>query len=177
MGMKKTIFPLLIGALFFPVNLFAQELTSKFLFDLRIDLNPPQVLGPVLKGTRIISSFKDGQVKGDIINGKILPFGGDWGLLIDSGTFRVDSRATIQTDDGSLIYITYSGYNHSSAKVAAMIGAGRGGELSPSAYYFRTVVSFETSAAKYAWLNYVTAVGVGAFPGPGEVAFRIYAIE
>lgn len=175
--MKKMIFPLLIGALFVPNRIFAQELKSTFLFDLLIDLNPPQVVGPVLKGTRIISSFKEGKVKGDQVNGKISPQGGDWGLFIDSGTFKVDSRATIETDDGSLIYITYSGYSHSSAKIASMIGAGRGGELSPSAYYFRTAVSFETSAPKYAWLNYITAVGVGSFPGPGEVAYRIYSIE
>jgi hypothetical protein len=175
--MKKIIFSVFICSLFFQQGIFAQELKSEFLFGLEINLNPPQVVGPVLKGTRIISSFRNGFAKSDKINGKILEGSGDWGLFIDSETFKVDSRATIATDDGALIYITYSGYSHSSAKVAALIGAGRGGELSFSDYYFRTNVSFETGSPKYAWLNHTIAIGVGSFPAAGKVAFRIYAIE
>jgi hypothetical protein len=175
--MKKFIFSLFICVLFSHQQTFAQELRSEFLFDLDIELNPPQVVGPVLKGIRLISPIRDGFVKSDKINGKIAACGGDWGLLIDSATFKVDTRATIQTDDGALIYMTYSGYSHASAKTAALIGAGKGGELSPADYYFRTSVSFETGDPRYAWLNHTVAVGVGSFPAAGKVAFRIYAIK
>lgn len=175
--MKKFIFSVFICSLFFYQEIFAQELKSEFLFGLEIDLNPPQVVGPVLKGTRLISPFKDGFVKSDKINGKILECSGDWGLIIDSTTFKVDSRAVIETDDGTLIYLTYSGYSHSTAKIAALIGAGKGGELSSSDYYFRTSVSFETGSPAYAWLNHTVAIGVGSFPAAGKVAFRIYAIR
>jgi len=175
--MKKIIFSLFICSLFFHQRIFAQELRSESLFDLGIDLNPPQVVGPVLKGTRLISPFKNGFVKSDKINGKIVEGSGDWGLIIDSTTFKVDSRVTIETEDGALIYMTSSGYSHSSAKIAAMIGAGKGGELSPSDYYFRTSVSFETGSPKYAWLNSIVAIGVGRFPAAGKVAYRIYAIK
>jgi hypothetical protein len=175
--MKKFIFSASICFLFFHQQILAQELKSEFLFGLEIDLNPPQVVGPGLKGIRLISPFKNGFVKSDKINGKILECSGDWGLIIDSATFKVDSRATIETDDGALIYITYSGYSHATAKIAALIGSGKGGELSPSDYYFRTSVSFETGSPKYAWLNYVVAIGVGRFPAAGKVAYRIYAIK
>ena len=154
----------------------AQELKSEFLFELEVNLDHPQGIGPVLKGIRLISPFKDGLVKGSKFNGKIID-GGDWGLVVDSTTFKVDSRATLQMDDGALIYITYSGYSHASAKMAAMIGAGKGGQLSPSDYYFRTNLSFETSNPKYSWLNYTAAIGVGRFPDAGKVALRIYAIK
>ena len=175
--MKKIIFSLFLCSLFFNQRLFAQELKADFLFDLEIDLNPSQVVGHVWKGTRLISPFKDGFVKSDKINGKLVEGGGDWGLFIDSTTFKVDSRATIQTDDGALIYITYSGYSYATAKIAALIGAGKGGDLSPSDYYFRTSVSFETGSSRYAWLNHTAAIGVGRFPAAGKVAFRIYAIQ
>jgi hypothetical protein len=175
--MKKFIFSLFICSLFFHQRILAQELKSEFLFDLEIDLNPPQVVGPVLKGTRLISPFKNGLLKSDKINGKILEGGADWGLVLDSTTFKVDSRATIETDDGALIYMTSSGYSHANAKISAMIGAGKGGELSPSDYYFRTSVAFETSSPRYAWLNRIVAIGVGRFPAPGKVAYRIYAIK
>jgi hypothetical protein len=130
-----------------------------------------------LKGTRVIFPFKDGFVKGDKINGKLLNPGADWGLVPDSTTFKVDVRTTIKTDDESLIYMTYSGYNHATAKYFAMISAGKGNELSTADYYFRTAVFFETSAPKYAWLNHTVAVGIGRFPAPGKVAYRIYAIQ
>jgi Protein of unknown function (DUF3237) len=173
----KTLLPIFICSLFFHHTMFAQELKSEFLFDLVIDLNPPQVVGPVLKGTRLIFPFKGGFVKSDKINGKILESGADWGLVLDSTTFKVDVRATIETDDGVLIYITYSGYNHANAKNFAMMSAGKGSEISPSEYYFRTNVSFETSSPKYAWLNRTVAIGVGRFPAPGKVAYRIYSIK
>jgi hypothetical protein len=175
--MKKFIFSLFVCSLFFHQRIFAQELKSEFLFDLEIDLNPPQVVGPVLKGTRLISTFKNGVIKSDRINGKILEGGGDWGLFLDSTTFKVDSRATIETEDGALIYITYSGYSHATAKISAMIGAGKGGELSTSDYYFRTSVLFETGSPRYAWLNRIVAIGIGRFPAAGKVGFRIYAIK
>ena len=176
-SMKKFIFSVFICSLFFYQETFAQELKSEFLFGLEINLAAPQVVGPVLKGLRLISPFRNGFVKSDKINGKILECSGDWGLVIDSTTFKVDSRAAIKTDDGALIYIAYSGYSYATAKIAAMIGAGKGGELSPSDYYFRTSVSFETGSPKYAWLNHTVAIGVGSFPAAGKVAFRIYAIK
>ncbi len=175
--MKKFIITVFISSLFFSQQIFSQELKSEFLFDLDLNLNPPQAVGPVLKGTRVIFPFKDGVVKSDKINGKILESGADWGLVFDSTTFKVDVRATIQTDDGALIYMTYSGYNHANAKNFAMISAGKGSEVSTSDYYFRTSVSFETSSPRYAWLNHTVAVGVGRFPAAGKVSYRIYAIK
>ena len=175
--MKKFIFSVFICYLFCHQQLYAQELKSEFLFDLELNLNPPQAVGPVLKGTRVIFPFKDGTVKSDKINGKILESGADWGLVLDSTTFKVDVRATIETDDGALIFVTYSGYNHANAKNFAMISAGKGGELSPSDYYFRTSVYFETGSPKYAWLNRIVAIGVGRFPSAGKVTYRIYAVK
>jgi Protein of unknown function (DUF3237) len=175
--MKKYIFFLFVCSLCFHQQTVAQELKSEFLFDLTIDLDPPQVVGPVLKGTRIIFPFKDGVVKGDKINGKLLDCGADWGLVADSTTFKVDVRATIKTDDGALIFITYTGYSYATAKIASMLGAGRGSEVSSADYYFRTNVSCETSSPRYAWLNHTVAVGVGSFPAAGKVAYRIYAIR
>ena len=175
--MKKYIFILIISGLCCEQEIHAQDLKSNLVFDMQVELGPPQVVGPVLKGTRLISPFRNGIVKGGVVSGKVLDGSGDWGLIIDSMTFKVDSRITIKTDDGSLIYVTSSGYSHSSAKIAAMIGAGKGGELSSSDYYFRTSVSFESSSAKYAWLNHTVGIGVGSFPAAGKVSYRIYAVE
>jgi Protein of unknown function (DUF3237) len=174
--MKKIVVLFLFFTAFSGCRSFAQELKSEFLFDLEISLDAPQTVGQVQTGIRLIYPFKDGTVKGDKINGKLLNPGADWGLVIDSTTFKVDVRTTLKTDDGSLIYITYFGYNHADAKNFARIGAGNGKDISPSDYYFRSAVFFETSAPKYAWLNHTIGVGVGRFPDQGKVAYRVYAI-
>ncbi len=71
-----------------------------------------------------------------------------------------------QTDDGALIFMTYSGYNHTNAKNFAMISAGKGSELSPSDYYFRASVSFEDGFHRsMPGLTTRFAIGVGRFPG------------
>ncbi|MBC9914512.1 DUF3237 domain-containing protein [Chitinophaga varians] len=173
--MKKGIFFIILS--FTCLQLSAQELKSTFLFDLEINLDPPQAVGPVLKGTRLIFPFREGVVKGDNINGAILGCSGEWGLALDSATFKMDARATIKTTDGALIYMAYSGYNYGSGKSAALLQAGKGHELSPADYYFRSTPVFETSAPQYAWLNHTVAVGVGRFAAPGKIIYRIYAIQ
>ena len=97
--MKKIIGLILFLAVSFGQQTFAQELKSEFLLDLEINLDPPQAVGPISKGTRLIFPFKDGTVKSDKINGKLLSSGADWGLLLDSNTFKVDVRTTVKTDD------------------------------------------------------------------------------
>ena len=175
--MKKLIYLIIFLPAGFQQLLSAQELKSEFLFELEADLNPPQAVGPVLIGNRIIFPASGGIIKSQKINGKILPGGGDWGLIVDSTTFKLDVRATIQTDDSALIYVSYSGYIHSDAKKFSMLLAGRANELNPSDYYFRTNPVFETSSPKYAWLNHTIAIGVGRIPAAGKVAYRVYAIK
>ncbi|MFB6456277.1 DUF3237 domain-containing protein [Chitinophaga sp. Hz27] len=173
--MKKLLFFIVLLAV--SNCLKAQELKSEFLFDLQIDLDRQQAIGPVLKGTRVIFPFKGGDIKGNTITGKILECSGEWGLVVDSTTFKMDCRVTVQTDEGALIYIAYTGYNYVAPPKNAIMNAGKGYELSPSDYYFRSTPVFETSSPKYAWLNHTIAVGVGRFVGPGKLVYKIYAIK
>lgn len=174
--MKKIACIIFFAAcVYHPAN--AQELKSEFLFELEAELNPPQVVGPVLTGTRIIFPAKSGFIKSQKLNGNILPGGGDWGLVVDSTTFKLDVRITIETDDGAIIYMTYSGFVHTDAKKFTKILEGKWDELVPTDYYFRTNPFFETSSPKYAWLNHTIAIGVGRFAAPGKVAYRVFAIK
>lgn len=175
--MKKLLISIFFLCFCFHQQLSAQELKSAFLFELEAELNPPQIIGPVLTGMRIFFPAKSGTIKSEKLNGKILPGGGDWGLVVDSTTFKLDVRVTIETDDSAFIYITYSGYVHTDAKKFTKIMEGKWNELTSSDYYFRTNPVFETGSAKYAWLNHTIAVGVGSFPAPGKVAYRVYAIK
>jgi hypothetical protein len=175
--MKTKTLLILLLSVCFTHQLPAQALTADFLFGIEADLNPPQLVGPVLRGTRVILLVKDSRIKSSQLSGSMLPGSGDWGLLVDSTTFKIDARTTIKTDDGALIYMTYSGFIHAEAQKLAMLLGGRANEVSPANYYFRINPVFETSSPKYAWLNHTLAIGIGRMPSAGKVTYQIYAIK
>lgn len=130
------------------------QLQSRYLFHMEAELQPPDDIGD-----RQIYIVKSGIVKGDRINGVILPGGGDWSKRRSDGSTMLDVRGTIKTDDDELVYVWYRG-----------IVAPKSGGL-----YFRTTPYFETASEKYAWLNTVVAVGVYKSV-PGKVAYDVFEI-
>ena len=102
---------------------------------------------------------------GPRINGIVLPGGGNWSrsgrLGGDASVGTFDARAVWQTDDGDLIYLSYTGRNIIPDDVRATFAHPAVPDADPSRYYLRIAPVFETASAKYAWLNGVLAVGVG----------------
>jgi len=64
------------------------------------------------------------------------------------GTGTVDVRATLQTDDGAIIFVQYNG----------RLDASQGLQFPMTAY---VAPLFETGDERYAWLNRIQAVGKG----------------
>ncbi|NQW18915.1 MAG: DUF3237 domain-containing protein [Chloroflexi bacterium] len=150
-------------------------LESELLLSFKADLDPNrQLLGPTPQGDRTIVYVTGGTFEGPKLRGEILPGGGDWIRRRSDGVGQLDVRATLQTDDGSLIYVQYNGIMNASPEVMARRANGE--TVDPSEYYFRTTPYFETGAGKYAWLNKIVTVGVGALT-PTGVAYDIYAIK
>jgi hypothetical protein len=96
-----------------------------------------------------------GTFEGERLRGKVLSGGGDWVTVAADGTLSLDLRVTLETDDGALIYMTFTGIRDDA----------RG--------YFRTLPRFETAAEKYGYLNRLMAIGIGTI-GPGG---PVHAIE
>jgi hypothetical protein len=71
----------------------------------------------------------------------------------------INVRTLLETDDGALIGMTYTGLRHGPKDVIEAIA--RGERVSPLAYYMRVSVVFETAAEKYAWLNRAVSVAHG----------------
>jgi hypothetical protein len=132
---------------------------------------PPQKLGAVPQGTRVIAAIAGGTFEGPRLRGKVLPGGGDWTLLRHDGVLELDLRITLETDDGALIGMSSFGLRHGPAEVLAALS--RGEPVDPSKYYFRTAPRFETSAPQYAFLNRVIAIA----SGDRRVGGPIYSIE
>ena len=85
----------------------------EYLFSYAADCDPNfEVYDPsIFGGFRLTGYIVGGWVKGDKINGKLKPFGGDWCHGTPNGTQNVNVRATIETDDGAKIYMPYQGRN------------------------------------------------------------------
>ena len=144
------------------------------LFDMHADLEAPQVLAGTPLGVRQIFIVKDGSVEGPRIKGKVLPGGGDWALVRSDGAVQLDVRATVQTDDGALIYVTYGGLIVAEPAVFGRLLQAE--DVPLSEYYFYTNPVFQTGAPQYAWLNQRIAIARGKVV-PGGVAYRVWAVE
>ena len=107
-------------------------------------------------GGRQIFYAKGGTVNGPRIKAKVLPGGGDWFRRRSDGVGILDVRATMETDDGALVYVQYKGMVR--------------GE------YFRVVPWFETASEKYAWMNKLIAVGIRQPSDPGQIRYKVYEI-
>ena len=146
-------------------------MTSRPLMRVEVVVPPPQKLGAVPHGTRVIAAIAGGTFEGPRLRGKVLPGGGDWTLLRPDGVLELDLRITLETDDGALIGMSSFGLRHGPAEVLAALS--RGEPVDPSEYYFRTAPRFETSAPQYAFLNRVVAIASGDRRPGGP----IYSIE
>jgi hypothetical protein len=49
-----------------------------------------------------------GLFEGERLRGRVLAGGGDWVTARADGTFELDLRATLETDDGALIHMTFT---------------------------------------------------------------------
>jgi hypothetical protein len=142
-------------------------MVSRPLMTLQVVVPPPQKLGAVPLGARVIAPITGGGFEGTRLRGKVLPGGGDWLLLRSDGVLELDLRITLETDDGALIYMKSFGFRHGPPEVLAALA--RGESVDPSKYYFRTAVRFETSAPQYAFLNRLIAVSSGDRRASGPI--------
>src|SRR5437899_12936577 len=122
-------------------------MTSRRLMTLQVVVPPPQKLGAVPHGTRVIAPITGGAFEGPRLRGKVLPGGGDWTLLRSDAVLELDLRITLETDDGALINMTSFGLRHGPADVLAALG--RGELVDPSHYYFRTSHGLQVRAPWY----------------------------
>ena len=117
-------------------------------------------------GDQRLGYITGGRFFGPRLNGIVLPGGGNWSRsgrldeMSSVGTF--DARAVWRTDDGDLIYLTYTGRSLIPDDVRATFADPAVPDADPSRYYLRIAPVLETASAKYGWLNGLLAVGVGA---------------
>ena len=136
------------------------------LMTLQVLVGPPHKLGAIATGTRTIVPVPGGTFEGRRLRGRVVS-GVDWTLLRSDGVLELDLALTLETDDGALIGMHSFGLRHGPPDVIAALA--RGEPVDPARYYFRTTPRFETSAARYAFLNQLLAVATGDRRATGPI--------
>lgn len=131
------------------------------LFTLCATVGAPSNTGEGPQGGRLIVDASAGTFEGERLRGTIVPPGGDWVTLRRDGSVKLDVRLVLKTDDGAMILMTYTGI---------------GIPEDDGTLRIRTAPLFETGDERYAWLNRVQAIGVGASE-EGGVRYEVYALR
>jgi hypothetical protein len=134
----------------------------------------PEVVGPVPEGIRINFYVTDGRADGPRLSGKLRPVGGDWLLLRKDGIGCLDVRATIETHDGALIDVKYTG----------VLEAGESGyddfingSLAPTVKLV-TAPRLSCAHPDYSWVNRHQFLGIGQADMQAlQVTYDLYAVH
>jgi len=155
-----------------PVDYLPPKLS--YVMTLRVQLGSPMEFGQVPRGRRRVIPILGGTFDGPDMHGRVLPGGADWQIVRDDGFTELDTRYTLQSDRGSLIYVQNAGIRHAPPDVTRRLLAGE--PVDPSQVYFKTVPIFETSAAELQWLTRAIFIGVGERQ-PHDVIIHVWRVE
>src|SRR5437870_666698 len=113
-------------------------------------------------GMRIFDSHgMGGRFEGPRVKASVQTPAGDWITNRADGSYRLDVRLTLKTDDGALILVTYNGI----------------GQTTDAGASLRIAPLFETGESRYVWLTRLQAVGGGQGVGTAAVTYDIYALK
>ncbi|HLJ23687.1 MAG TPA: DUF3237 domain-containing protein [Candidatus Acidoferrales bacterium] len=132
----------------------------EYLGRLRADIGSRTVIEKGPQGTRTIAEIVGGSFEGPRLKATVQTPAGDWITNRADGSYKLDVRLTLKTDDGVLILVTYNGIGQTTAAGASL----------------RAAPLFETGDSRYAWLTHVQAVAVGERNG-SAVVYDVYALK
>ena len=132
----------------------------EYLGKLRAETGTRTVVENGPQGTRTIVQIVGGRFEGPRVKASVQTPAGDWITNRADGSYRLDVRLTLKTDDGALILATYNGIGQTTSEGASL----------------RAAPLFETGDSRYAWLTRLQAVAVGERIGTA-VSYDIYALK
>ena len=139
------------------------NMTLTHLATATLKLSAPIYLANTPRGTRAIVDVVSAQWEGERLKASLKPVAAaDWAVFSPDGTLHIDVRCSIETHDGALIYVTYTG--------RASLGPDG---TSP----IIIAPTFETGDSRYTWLNQVQAIGRGIKGENDTLVYDIYQVD
>ena len=112
------------------------------------------------KGTRLLVDVTSVEVESDRLRASLAATdAADWLTVGSDGNVGcVDVRLTLKTDDGAYIKVEY------------------GGQADMANGLIVTAPTFQTGDERYAWLNWIQAVGAGSLGEDGVLTYSLYEV-
>jgi hypothetical protein len=148
------------------------SLPGKLLSIFDVEVGRIESLGAMAYGERRVVPINGGRASGSL-SGIVRAGGADWQWLRHDGITELRAHYVLETAQGDAIEIHSDGYRHGPAEVMARLAAGEA--VAPSDYYFRTAITFHTSAGVWQRLNGVIAIGV-AERSSDRVLIRVFEV-
>jgi hypothetical protein len=149
--------------------------------DLTVHVAAPIEAGTIIglnsRGRRRIIPITGGTLHGPRLNGRLLPGGADFQLVVSDTAADLDARYLIELDGpdfgGEHIYVQNRALRRgSAADIARLV---RGETVDPAAIYFRGVPTFEVSSPALGWLTESLFLISGA-RFPDRVEMSLYRV-
>jgi hypothetical protein len=125
------------------------------------------------RGTRQFHEMSEGTLVGPGLRASIDMPGGDWYASGADGLGRPDVRVPLRTD-GELILLHYTGLVEPTEAFLHAIEADTQTDWDDQ--YMRMVMTFDTGAERYRWLNESLFVARGRLLGSSTVEYEIYRV-
>ena len=136
------------------------EIHTQYVFTITAEIAEVTVAGDIGHGVRRIIPITGGEVKGEKVNGKVLPFGADFQIIRPDELIDLEAKYAFETDDGAVVYVENKGLRFGPVELLQKLK--RGEPVDPKLIYFRTVPRFETGSENYRWLMENLFVGSAA---------------
>lgn len=137
-----------------------QPIETRYVFTLTVRIADVTTAGDIGHGVRRIIPIVGGEVRGEKVNGKVLPFGADFQIIRPNELIELEAKYAFETDDGAVVYVENRGIRFGPVELLQKLK--RGEPVDPKLIYFRTVPKFETGAENYRWLMEHIFVGSAA---------------
>jgi hypothetical protein len=127
------------------------------------------------RGTSQYWEMTSGTLTGEGLRAETAMPGSDWMAESPDGFSRPDVRVALQTDDGEMILMHYTGLVERTEAFIAAADQDR-----PSGWddqYMRFAVTFDTGADRYSWLNERLFIARGHILGTHELEYEIYRVS
>ena len=128
----------------------APMIETRYVFTITARIGEVTTAGEIGTGVRRIIPIIGGEVKGETVNGKVLPFGADFQIIRPNELIELEAKYAFETDDGAVVYVENKGIRFGPVDLLQKLK--RGEPVDPELIYCRTVPKFETGAEKYRWL-------------------------
>jgi hypothetical protein len=136
------------------------QLETRYVFTLTVRIAEVTSAGDIGTGVRRIIPIIGGEVRGEKVNGKVLPFGADFQIIRPNELIELEAKYAFETDDGAVVYVENKGMRFGPVDLLQKLK--RGEPVDPKLIYFRTVPKFETGAPNYRWLMENLFIGSAA---------------